>query len=157
MLRSDASGICDLLEDAKASHTKLGAAHGSYHSGAMEHWLAEWDTDRSSASALVEQVVDLGEPGEAMSQGDLEARLNAVQDLQHQLANLAGKYKDSLAKDDEGRAQLRADHRVVMQARMEEKPCDACAEQYVYGLLRHLRLGQARRAPFGAGAAAQLG
>lgn len=122
MLRSDASGICDLLEDAKASHTKLGAAHGSYHSGAMEHWLAEWDTDRSSASALVEQVVDLGEPGEAMSQGDLEARLNAVQDLQHQLANLAGKYKDSLAKDDEGRAQLRADHRVVMQARMEEKP-----------------------------------
>lgn len=121
LLHSDADDIVHLLESVKASHSALCAAQGSYHSGAMQHWLAEWAIDLASAKSLVEQVVALGTVGSAMSQAELEVRLNAVQDLQHQLAKLAGKYNSNLAKDDAGRVQLQADHRVAMQARIEGK------------------------------------
>ena len=87
----------------------------------MQHWLAEWDTDLANAKLLREQVIALGTASNSMSQGDLEIRLNAVQDLQHKLGKLAGKYNGSLIKDDEGRVQLRADQRAAMQARMEGK------------------------------------
>ena len=121
MLTSEDADIVELLESAKKSHTRLGAAQGGYRSGAMQHWLAEWDTDLANAKLLREQVIALGTASNSMSQGDLEIRLNAVQDLQHKLGKLAGKYNGSLIKDDEGRVQLRADQRAAMQARMEGK------------------------------------
>ena len=120
-LRSDASDIVQLLENAKASHTRLGAAQHNYHSGAMQHWLTEWGTDLARAKSLSQQVAALGTAGKALSQAGLEARLNEVQNLQHELAKLSGKYSGLLAKDDVGRAQLHADQRVVMQARIEGK------------------------------------
>lgn len=122
ILKSDAGDIAKLLESAKASHTRLGAAQGSYHSGAMQHWLTEWDTDLANAKSLTEQVIALDTSSYTTSQRDLEARLCAVQDLQHKLTKLADKYNGSLTKDDDARVQLRADHRVAMQARMEGKP-----------------------------------
>ena len=121
MLTSEVADIVELLERAKKSHTRLGAAQGSYRSGAMQHWLAEWDTDLANAKLLREQVIALGTASNSMSQGDLEMRLNAVHDLQHKLAKLAGKYNGSLIKDDESRVQLRADQRAAMPARMEGK------------------------------------
>jgi hypothetical protein len=121
LLCSEAAEIVPLLESAKASHTKLGAAQGNYHSGSMQHWLGEWGADMASAKSLQEQVGALGTSPNAMSQAQLEARLNAVQDLQHQLSKLSGNYKESLAKDDAGRVQLRADQRVIAQARIEGK------------------------------------
>lgn len=120
-LRSDAGGIVQLLETAKASHTRLGAAQGNYRSGAMQHWLTEWATDLAVAESLVQQVAVLGTVNSAMSQAELETSLNAVQNLQHELAKLSGKYTDALSKDDVGRAQLQANQRVVMQARIEGK------------------------------------
>ena len=120
-LNSDAGDIIQLLESAKASHTHLGAAQGNYQSGAMQHWLADWDTDLASAELLVKQTAALGTARRGLSQPEFEARLNTVQDLQHQLAKLSSKYHGMLAKDDIGRAQLRADQRVVTQARIEGK------------------------------------
>lgn len=120
-LRSEAGGIVQLLESAKASHTRLGAAQGNYQSGAMQHWLTEWGTDLASAESLAQQVAALGTVNNAMSQAELEASLNAVQNLQHELAKLSAKYTGSLGKDDIGRAQLHADQRAVMQARIEGK------------------------------------
>ena len=121
VLRSDADGIVKLLESAKASHSRLSAAQGCYHSGAMQHWLAEWEADLANAKALLEQVNALGETGKPLLQDHLEGRLNAVQDLQHWLDKLACKYTDSLTEDNEGRVQLRADQRAATQARMEGK------------------------------------
>lgn len=121
ILMSDVAGIFEIMESAKKSHMSLGAAQGGYHSGAMQHWLAERDADLAIAKSLREQVVALGTASNTMSQGDLETRLNAVKDLQHKLAKFAGKYNDSLAEDNEGRVQLRADQRVAMRARMEGK------------------------------------
>lgn len=121
LLRSDANDIVHLMEGAKTSHTRLGAAQGTYHSGATQHWLAEWATDLASANSLVAQVTALGTTGNTASQRELETRLNAVQDLQHQLTKLVRKYQDELAKDDVGREQLQADRRVLMQARIEGK------------------------------------
>ncbi|MGH9694628.1 MAG: hypothetical protein ACRD5Z_10825 [Bryobacteraceae bacterium] len=120
-LRSDAGGIVQLLEGSKASHTRLGAAQGNYRSGAMQHWLVEWGTDLASAESLVQQVATLGTFNDAMSQAELEASLNAVQNLQHELAKLSAKYSGSLDKDDVGRAQLHVDQRAIMQARIERK------------------------------------
>lgn len=120
-LRSDANDIIQLLESARASHTRLGAAQGNFHSGAMQQWLAEWDTDLVSGKSLMEHVAVLGAPDEGISQAELETRLNTVQDLQLQLAKLSGKYRDVLSKDDASRIQLQADHRAAMQARIEGK------------------------------------
>lgn len=120
-LRAEASGIVQLLETAKGSHTRLGAAQGNYRSGAMQHWLTEWATDLAVAESLVQQVADLGTVNNAMSQAELETSLNAVQNLQHELTKISGKYTGTLSKDDVGRAQLQADQRVVMQARINGK------------------------------------
>jgi hypothetical protein len=87
----------------------------------MQHWLTEWATDLAVAESLVQQVAVLGTVNSAMSQAELETSLNAVQNLQHELAKLSGKYTDALSKDDVGRAQLQANQRVVMQARIEGK------------------------------------
>ena len=120
-LHSDIHGLVPLLESAKASRTRLSAAQGAYHSGATKHWLAQWDTDLADANSLVEGASVLDIDCSAFSQAELEARLVTVHKLQRQVVQLAGKYQGSLAADDVGREQLRADQRVITQARLEGK------------------------------------
>ena len=120
-LRSEAGGIVQLLELAKASHTGLGAAQGNFRSGAMQHWLTEWAEDLASANTIMQKVAALRTADGATSQTKLEASLNEVKNLQHELAKISSKYSYSLSKDDVGRAQLHADQRVVTQARIEGK------------------------------------
>lgn len=62
-LRSDANDIVHLLEGAKTSHTRFGAARGTYHSGAMQCWLDEWAIDLASAKSLVDRSRLRAPPG----------------------------------------------------------------------------------------------
>lgn len=120
-LQSDIHDLIPLLESAKASRTRLAAAQGSYHSGATAYWLSQWDTDLADANSLVEGASVLDVDCSTFSQAELEARLVTVHKLQRQVAQLAGKYKNSLAADDTGREQLQADQRVITQARLSGK------------------------------------
>jgi hypothetical protein len=120
-LQSEILSLIPLLERAKTSRTHLAAAQGSYHSGAIKHWLSEWGTDLVEASSLAEGASLLDADCTAFSQAQLEARLITIHKLQGQVSRLSGKYRDSLAVDDAGRAQLRADQRVATQARLEGK------------------------------------
>ena len=120
-LQSDIHDLVSLLQNAKASRTRLAAAQGNYHSGATTHWLSQWDTDFAAANSLVEGASVLDIDCSAFSQAELEARLITIHKLQRQVAQLAGKYQSSLAADDTGRAQLREDQRAITQARLEGK------------------------------------
>ncbi|MBE7526372.1 MAG: hypothetical protein HS120_01615 [Burkholderiales bacterium] len=120
-LQSDIQDLLPLLEHAKASRTRLAAAQGGYHSGATAHWLYEWDTDLAEANQLVAGASTLDVDCSVFSQAELEARLVTVHKLQRQVAQLSGKYQSSLAADDSGREQLRADQRVITQARLDGK------------------------------------
>ncbi len=120
-LQSDIHDLIPLMESAKTSRTRLAAAQLCYHSGATTHWLSEWDLDLTGAKLLVEGASDLDVDCSKFSQAELEARLVTVHKLQHQVAKIYGKYKNSLAADDAGREQLRADQRVITQARLEGK------------------------------------
>ncbi|NIJ93514.1 hypothetical protein FHT12_002211 [Xanthomonas campestris] len=120
-LHSDIHGLAPLLESAKTSRTRLAAAQGTYNSSATKHWLAQWDADLADASSLIEGASVLDIDCSAFSQAELEARLVTVHKLQRQVALFAGKYQGSLAADDVGREQLRADQQVITQARIEGK------------------------------------
>ena len=120
-LRSDIQDLVPLLERAKKSRTKLAAAQGSFNSGATAHWLSQWDSDLAEANQLVAGTTALDIDCSGFSQAKLEARLVTVHKLQHQVAQLSGKYDVSLAEDDSGREQLRADQRVITQARLDGK------------------------------------
>jgi len=120
-LQSEIINLIPLLERAKASRTNLAAAQGSFHSGAIRHWLYEWDADLIDARTLTEGASALDADCVKFSQSQLEARLITVHKLQGQVSQLSGKYRDYLAADDTGREQLRADQRVITQARIEGK------------------------------------
>ncbi|MBB4133402.1 hypothetical protein [Xanthomonas sp. 3075] len=120
-LRSDIQDLIPLLELAKKSRTRLAAAQGNFHSAATTHWLCQWDADVAEAKKLVAGASALDIDCSSFSQAELEARLVTVHKLQRQLAQLSGKYQSSLAADDSGREHLRADQRVITQARLDGK------------------------------------
>jgi hypothetical protein len=120
-LQSDIHDLAPLLERAKTSRTRLAAAQGSCRSGATAHWLPQWDADLAEANQLIAGASALDIDCSAFSQAELEARLVIVHKLQRQVAQLSGKYHSSLAANDAGRAQLRADQRVITQARLDGK------------------------------------
>ncbi|MDQ7758172.1 MULTISPECIES: hypothetical protein [Xanthomonas] len=120
-LRSDIQGLVPLLERAKKSHTRLAAAQGCYRSGAVVHWLSEWDIDFAESNQLVAGASVLDLDCSKFSQKDLETRLVTVYKLQRQVAELSDKYRTCLATDDADRQQLRADQRLITQARLDGK------------------------------------
>ncbi|WP_152984077.1 MULTISPECIES: hypothetical protein [Stenotrophomonas] len=121
-LRSDIQDLIPLLELAKKSRTRLAAAQGNFHSGATTHWLSQWNADLAEANQLAEGASSLDIDCSSFSQAELEARLVTVHKLQCQVVQLSGKYQSSLTADDSGREQLRADQRVITQARLDGKP-----------------------------------
>lgn len=120
-LQSDIQDLVTLLEHAKASRTRLAAAQGTYHSGVTAHWLSQWDADFAEARQLVAGASALDIDCSVFSQPELEARLVIVHKLRRQVTQLYDKYQSSLAADDVGREQLRADQRVITQARLDGK------------------------------------
>lgn len=90
-VRTLAANIVQIMKGARASYLQACAARG-YGPGSNDHWLAEWSSDMKNAEALVQRVAAQAPAAGKMSRVGLEVRLNAVQDLQHQLSRLAAKY-----------------------------------------------------------------
>jgi hypothetical protein len=120
-LHSRVAEFPELLELAKRSRTRVASATGMYQSGAMEKWLADWDSDRMLERDLRAQLPEAGQSYLSASQTDLEASLIRLHALRAQVVGLHDKYMASLAADDKKRDHLREDMRVRTQTRPDGK------------------------------------
>lgn len=91
-LRSDARELMNLLRSAQAQRLQDFAHRGMRQSSAQAQWLATWKDDHAHAESIVKQVAALDAAGSG-AQANLESKLNAARDLQHQLTTLSGKYR----------------------------------------------------------------
>lgn len=118
-LSAEIDNLIPLLEEAKASRTRLAAAQGAYGSGATKQWVSLWETDMQEAKALLDGASALDVDITMLSRAELEARLIRVHKLQNGVSRLTTKYRGSIAEDDKGRDELQANHRMITQARLE--------------------------------------
>lgn len=105
------SELGGLLEHANQSRQRVAAATGKAKSGAMEIWDKEFAEDKGELQKLLAEAPFASESYDALGTDELESKLVAIHELQHDVDRLTDKYKASLARDDEERKQIREDVR----------------------------------------------
>lgn len=94
---------------AKKSHTAVAAATGSFYSGAMERWTAQWEADQKSIEAFDLGFADLNVDHSHDDYAKLEAGLVDAHSLLTGVQRLRARLEASVASDDRQRSQLRED------------------------------------------------
>jgi GTPase involved in cell partitioning and DNA repair len=120
-LRSEINDLPSLLEKAKKSYTRLAAAEQRLNSGATEHWLKIWDVDSNEVKTIVDASHALDSDISKYSHANLENRIIIIHNLHDKISKITQKYAYSLAQDDIGRQELRADQRAITQAKLQGK------------------------------------
>ena len=120
-LRAVVQELPGLLELARTSHDRVGAATGMLKSGASQQWTNAWEEDFAAVRVL-EAELPAGDADYASStHHDLESKLVAVHAMASRAATLEDKYRARLAADDRERDHIREDLRARTQANLEGK------------------------------------
>jgi len=102
-----------LMSLAKQSRERVSAMTGQ--AGALQTWLNSFAPDLEQVAALKTQLPAEDTSYEALTPGQLAARVVVVHRLSLQALRITDKYKDSLAEDDKARDDRRADIRAKLQ------------------------------------------
>lgn len=105
-LRTVVQNLPSLLAHAKQSRTRVASAAGQLKSGSLEQWLANWDTDISTANSLELEVPNPSSDFADLKHRELEARLVNVHSVYLKATQLSEKYNGALAMDDKKRVEL---------------------------------------------------
>ena len=100
-----------LLAHAKKSRVAVAAATGRTGSGAMQHWLAKFETDEKSIEPLAQAASKLNVDFSKSSHGELEAKLVEVHSQKATVTRLRLKYESTITDDNNDRDHIRQDIR----------------------------------------------
>ena len=95
-----------LLDFAKTSRERVTSANGQ--TGALQHWLGEFDADRKGVNGLQSEYETASRDYHSLSDKALEDRLVESHRLRKKVDQYADKYRASLAADDKERDRIRA-------------------------------------------------
>lgn len=120
-LQHDLEKLPELLDRAGKSRVAISAATGRLQSGATKHWQTQLDADAKSIETLATALANLCVDYSATPPSELESKLVEATTLQLNADQIREAYVAALTEDDRQRDHLRADQRVVTQARLEGK------------------------------------
>ena len=115
---TDLDQIEELIDNADKSRQAVASAKGMFRSGVMEKWNADVKKDKNQFATLLVNTPNSEENIEKCSQKVLEAKLIEIHKFQAAVKELKEKYIAEYKKDDEERKQIREDHRVSRQQRL---------------------------------------
>lgn len=98
----------DQLAQAFKSRTLVAAATGTLKSGAMVNWRAQFDADSSELSDLKHALEVLAPDFAQRTTHDMEALLAELDGQAYRVKTLLGRYRDSVAEDDQLRQRAKA-------------------------------------------------
>ena len=102
-----AEGLGELIVRAKRSREAVSAAMGIRKSGAMVHWLQQYEADEESLSGINESVDELNIDYSSADLKTIEKALGEVHGLRSIVIAIADRYMASIEEDDRNREFLR--------------------------------------------------
>ena len=115
---TDLHQIKELIEKANKSRQAVASAKGMFKSGVMDKWKADVEKDKVQLENLLIKAPNSEETLEKFSPKMLESKLMEIHKFQASVKELKEKYIAEYKKDDEDRKQIREDHRVSRQQRL---------------------------------------
>ena len=112
----DLQELPTIHDRAKKSHAAVAAASGSFYSGEMERWTAQWEADGKSIEAFDTGLAELNVDHSQDDHTKLEAGLVEAHSLLTSVGRLRSRLEASLAADDCQRDHIREDRRAQMLA-----------------------------------------
>lgn len=106
----------DQLVLAFKSRTLIAAAAGTLKSGSMVNWRAQFDADRAELTDLKQALEVLAPDFAHRNARDMEALLAELDGQAHRVKALLGRYRNSVAEDDQLRERARAKVRAAQTA-----------------------------------------
>ncbi len=100
----------ELLPYANTSRERVAAAVGNYHSGAMQQWKQQYESDTNKLKELLSKAPSPGDSHHDLTPKQLESKLVEIHKLQNEVGVLLNKYQTALDADDKTREHIRSMH-----------------------------------------------
>ena len=110
-----------LIDSANKSRISMAAATGRFHSGMMELWNNELETDKTTIAQIGETIPTDEEDYKDLNTAELEAKLVDVHRLQGEVTQLADKYHAAMDEDKRQGDHIREDMRARLNRPTPEK------------------------------------
>lgn len=121
-LSDEIQDLPNILDQAKRSRTAVAAATGRYKSGAMQHWLAQWEADQKSLETFDIGFNELNINHFQDDHATLEASLIEAHSLLTSVRRMRHKCEIGIESDDRERDHIREDIRTRSIAQQDSNP-----------------------------------
>lgn len=109
-LHADANELLPFMEHTKKSRYAVSSATGRLKSGPLQKWDADYESDKTFITALINDIPSLDNTYIDLSHLSLESKIIEVHSLQDKVSRLRQKFNEFLAEDDRARVQIAANN-----------------------------------------------
>lgn len=96
-----------IIDSANGSRRAVAAASGRFHSGMMQQWTKNIETDKKRVKQLSGEAPTPNDAFATLSHAELETKLVKIHRLQIELRELKSKYDQYLLADENARREIR--------------------------------------------------